>query len=388
MNFEDFKYHESNVPSNFDKKIMYFENLKNTFYEEIKTTKNQHDYFKDFDTDSVESFMLHYASRKAQLAESYKYYINETYHNKELKYREETEIVFNLILQKKLWNIQLQWRAGQINIKEIRTSWDFGFWNQHITSCPFLPMVTESEIEIMKQYLNNPSYNYKSNSWIYNLQDYDELMMKDEEGDLSSMPEWYDYYDLHMGTSVLLLLPDLRRVKEEYYESSGRNYFHEESKKEAVVPSVYVSPPPHIFSSIEEMFKFAKAYEKDRHFIELFSIMNDLNKSEESFSDIDDYEIDSAIDLLKEAEIAIPITAHSDWREAIIQCSQQYMSSIIAKEIDVVYEEYKLFSEIGLSKNNDAEILQEFENDCILQLIKRFIFKGRELCGEPQDFDY
>ncbi|NVN94205.1 MAG: hypothetical protein HXX18_02855 [Bacteroidetes bacterium] len=389
MNFEDFKYHEKNIPASSGQKTLYFENLKNTFYEEIKAAKNKHDYFNQFDQDSVENFMIRYASHKANLAEYYTYYINESYHNKELKYREKTEKVFNLILQKKLWNIQLQWRANLINIKEIRTTWDFSFWNRHITSCPFLPLVEEAEVAILKQYLRDPSNNHDSDEWIYNWQDYREIMEKDEDGDLSAMPDWYEFYDNRMGTGTLLLLPDERGSKEDYYADLGREFYINETKEKIATPATpYVPPPPYLFSGIEEMFKYARKFEDDKHIVELFKIANGLNKTEESYGNICDDEIDAAIELLKEADYAVPINGNSDWREAIKQCAQQYINNVIADEIDVVYEEYRMLAEIGLSKNDDQDVMSEFEKDSIAKIITSYILKGREICGEPQDFDF
>ena len=389
MNFDDFIYNTENIPENYDLKALFFEDLKNKFYDEIKNNRKQVDYFNTYNPDSVENFMLRYASQKAKLVESYEYYTNESYHNKELKYREVTEKVFDLILQKKLWNLQLQWRANLIDIKEISTTWDFSFWEDNISSCPFIPMVTDSEVEIMKQYLSDPNHTNQTDNWFFSWQNYNEIMQKDEEDDLSSMPDWYEFYDTLMGTDLLLQLPDIKGEKEEYYENIGQQYYTALAKKEPIAPkAVYVSPPPHISCSTEEMLKYAQTFEEDKHFVELFSIYHELIHNYEPDNDISDDAIDEAIELLKEAEFPVPITAHSDWRAAIIKSSQQYINSIVIKEIDVVYEEYKMLSEIGLSKNNDENVIKEHVTYEISELFMRNILKGRELCNEPQDFDY
>ena len=215
-------------------------------------------------------------------------------------------------------------------------------------------------------------------------------MQKDEDGDLSIMPDWYEFYDNRMGTGALLLLPNLRGSKEDYYADLGREFFKNENKEKIATPATpYVKPPPHLFSGIDEMHKYARKYEEDKHFVELFKIADGMNKTQESsYSNICDDEIDAAIELLKEAEYAVPINGNSDWREAIKQCSQQYINNVIADEIDVVYEEYRMLAEIGLSKNDDKDIMSEYDNDPIAKIIMPLILKGREICGEPQDFDF
>lgn len=388
MNFEDFTYNTSNVPKNYDQKTIFFEELKNKFYGEIKKNRYLHNYFDTYNTDSVESFMLNYATKKAHLAENYSYYINEIYQYKELEYREITEKTFNLILQKKLWNMQLQWRANQIDIKEIRVTWDFLFWSRNISSCPFLPKVTASEVEILKQFLSDSSFMNQTDGWYYNWQNYDELMYKDEDDDIS-LPEWYEFYDNHMGTGLLLQLPNLRGEKEDYYGDIGRQYFLEKSKKEIKdPPPTYAEIPPHIFSDSKEMLKFAQTFEEDKHFVELFNLNNELYNQRSTENEISDFEIDKAIDLLKEAEFPVQINGGSDWRKAIVQCSQQYLNSIVINEIDTVFEEYKMLSEIGLSKNDNESILNEYDNDSLTDIIIRNVLKGRELCGEPPTLDY
>ncbi|NOU46894.1 MAG: hypothetical protein HOO86_07525 [Bacteroidales bacterium] len=389
MDFDDFIYHVSKIPADFVQNKLFFDGLKNKFFDEMKQNKNHTDYFNKYNPGSIESFMLHYATQKASLASHYKYMIDETNQNKELKYRAHTEKIFNLILQKKLWDIQLKWRAEQIQIKEIRTSWDFFFWDNYVSSCPFVPAVTEAEIEIMKAFLRDDNFSDHTKLWYGGWQNYGDIMEIDEYGDLSALPDWYEFYDLRMGTGLLLQLPDIRGKKEEYYLDIARNYYNEKSKKnESVTQPIYVAPLPYLHASYEEMYNYARANENDKHFIELFRINKEMNKTQESYSMISDDEIDHAVYLLKEAEFPVVMPGNTDWRDALMKCSQQYMNSIIANELDVVYEEYKLFLEIGISRNNIEDVLQEFENDPISQGAIRSILKGREICGEPQNLDF
>ena len=392
MNFDNFKYRKEKVTERYVEEKLYYENLRNTFFEELKNSDKHNDFFKGFNPDSVKDFMFEYAKQKANMAQFYETLINETYQKKELRYRDNTEKVFEMILQKKLWNMQLKWRAGQINIKEIRTSWDFGFWESHVSSCPFLPMVTESEVEVMKQFLLDSNFDDQSAGMFFDWQDYDEIMRIDEDGDRSSMPDWYEFYDGRLGTGILLSLPDIRGKKEEYYLDLARSYYAKtRNTTQPATPPLqpeYTQFYSYLHSGFEEMYKYALKYEDDPHFVELFRIKYEINKPKEYYSQYDDDNIDDAIRLLKESDSPVKMPGGLDWREAVVKCSQQYLNRIVAKEIDFVYEEYKMFSEIGLSRNDDDDVMTHFENYEIAKIVSPGILKGRELDGDPPDYNY
>lgn len=387
MNFEDFKYHENNIKATHDEKQIFFEKLRDTFIEELKTQEKYQAFFKKFDPKSVESFIFHYASSKSDVAKYYAFYTDEKYLHKELRYREETEAVFENILQKKLWNLQLQWRAEEIELKEIRTSGDFLFWENHVQSCPFIPAVTEYELELMKQFMLDPNYKDKSPSRHYCGQHYDDLMSKDEHGEYEFMPEWYTYYDLYMGTSSLLLLPDTRGEKEDFYIKLSSKKKAEEAKQAPPKPA-YVPPPPYLHFGLDDMYKFAQEFEEDRHFVELFRIRKEMYKPKEIYSAIHDEMVDEAISLLKEADKPVYMPGGLEWREAVVLCSERYLYEIIATELDVVYDEYKMFSEIGISQGNLEDVMKEYEQDYISNLILESVLRGREINGEPRNLDF
>jgi hypothetical protein len=250
-------------------------------------------------------------------------------------------------------------------------------------------MVTESEVEVMKQFLSDNNYEDLTRGWGCEWQDYDEIMRIDENGDRSSIPDWYEFYDNRMGTGILLQLPNTRGIKENHYLDLAREHFFEKSKASNVVPPpVYVPPPPYCIASSELLYEYASKFEDDQHFVELFRINYEMNKPQKTYGIYHNDWIDEAIELLKESETPVYMPGGYEWREAVVKCSQQYLNQIVAKEIDVVYEEYKMFSEIGLSKNDDEEVMKQFENYEIAKIIGPGILKGRELDGDPPDYNY
>lgn len=382
MSFDDFEYYIDKLPKDPFKKRLYLEGLKEKFTKELKENEKAKEYFKPYEENSVETFILQYIKQKVSLIEYQSIYTEEKYHVKELKYREDTENIFNIILQKKLWDIQLKWRAGQIDIKEIRISFDFNFWEDHVSSCPFIPMVTETEIEIMKQFLKENNEIEKWFSW----QDYHDIMGYNDEEDSGDIPEFYDFYNMRMGTNSLMLLPNKRGKLEDYYFDKGREYNSEQIKKNPP-PSqpTYVSPN-HIFAGFEDIYNFAKVFETDKYFKELFVLHQKTTNYNENKFELSET-LHDAIEILSEADRPVPIQGGSDWIEAVIKCSKQYLNNILINELDVIYNEYKMFNEIGVS-TRDENLLKEFEEYDFTKSIIKFIYKGRELCGESQDLSF
>ncbi|NJO68994.1 MAG: hypothetical protein HC830_06620 [Bacteroidetes bacterium] len=118
-----------------------------------------------------------YVRHKAHLARYYDTVI-ETSQKKVIRFRENAEKLIKIILQKKLFNLQLLWRAEQIQIKEISFSSEFRFWAEHISDCPFIPPVTQQELEVMKKFYGIENYDYILSYSAFEWQDYRILTKK------------------------------------------------------------------------------------------------------------------------------------------------------------------------------------------------------------------
>jgi hypothetical protein len=362
------------------------------FYQELLDSKEANEFLKPYHPDCRESFLMNYAERKAYLAEHYESYTEIPKYAKEIKFKDKTDGIFQFIRQKKLFNMQLQWRAEQITIKEVKMAYDFSFWGKHIETCPFIPAVTEDEISAMKEFLKN-NYVWDENGFwsYYQYQDYRHLMEKNEQDDFVNMPDWYKFYDTMMGTGFLLLLPDIRGRKEEYYieisHEEERRKMEEKAKQNP--PPANVISAPHIFASPGEMYSFAKLCEKDTYFVDLFEVWKHACEPSKTAHRISDERIEQAIWMLQEAEIPVIMPGGLEWRDAILLCANQYQNAVISENLDVVLEEYQMFSELGISKGlSSDEIREEYNKFGLLQYIAQSILRGRELCGEPMDFNF
>jgi hypothetical protein len=207
-----------------------------------------------------------------------------------MQYQEEVNESFDLILQKKLFNLQLQWRAELVEIPQIRICGDFLFWKKRIRDCPFIDAVTSTEVEIMKRFLVDEQYVSTSNSWRVQWQDTKELVKKNKKGDMENYPQWYEYYDLQMGTSKLLLLPDIRGEKEEYYIPAC---LEEEHKKNPIQSdNTFIKPKPGLYGDPKVFNEFINLFE-DKYF--KFTSEGYINATKDHY---DEYEInDDDIDI-------------------------------------------------------------------------------------------
>lgn len=395
MDFTHFKYSKDKIPAETFKKELFFEDLKKEFTDEILNHNEHNAYFSKYDPDSVKAFLLSYAEAKAQLARYYEHYTEPRYHNKEYKNNEDAERLFTIIKQKKLFNLQLQWRANQIKIKEISTSWDFLFWEFEINSCPFIPGVSPKEVTILKQFLSLPEISAKDLIQYGGWQNYDEITERDEDGEYIYMPYWYTYYDEHMGTAPLLLLPNTRGDQDAYYREVALNSDIMKEKREVArknfKPQIHI---PAYHKTFKNKLEYAQQFEPDPYFRELFRLCYEQYKHFEEIPDEDDNSIEDdlvmdAVQKLLEADRPVAMPADTDWRTAILNCARQYSNDSLAAEIDSVYDEYKMFKEMGINRGeNFSEIWADFLNDSVTTNIWTQILLGRKLCGEPEDFNY
>ncbi len=387
VNFDDFIYNKARVPDNASEKTEFFKKLEQQFQDEIANSEVAKEYFNQFSPNSISGFISSYARQKASLAQSYEYY-ERLYNEKEtleLDFQNKAEEMLEIILQKKLFNMQLLWRAGKLNIEGIDIAYDFEFWGSNVASCPFVDPIEEHEVEILKDFLlHSNDYDEMVDHSYTSLQDYDTIMEKDENGLPEDMPAWYDFYDMRMGTGALLILPDLKGAKEDYYMECGRKASQRDNPP--TTAAAPVDPRPYLYGFGEEQTKFVNACETDAHFVELFKYYDFVNNKNYNRSEDD---ITLAIDTLLNADRPIYMSGHLLWDEAILEAANKYKATKIAEALDSAYEEYLLRRDLGISGNQTtAEIFANNHKDTICQLYRKGILNGRKFCGEPENFNY
>ena len=387
INFKHFTFNKASIPTDANKKTEFFKDLEQNLYTELVNSRRAKEYFKDYSSYSIDSFIKSYASKKAHLAQCYEFYQQAYLENEttDLGYQKNAEDLLMAILQKKLFNIQLLWRAEKLTIDGINICYDFQFWEKHIASCPFISPITENEVEMIKDFLmaDNEAEQFERYSGV-SWQDYDGNMTKDEHGFLQDMPEWYEFYDLRMGTGSLLLLPNNKGVQEEFY----LNLTREENRKNNPTKKEYKpDQKPIIIGYGKDLTEFAQYFETDKYFIELFkyySFYQEMENRDPNRSDICE-----AIEILYNADRPVHFSSDLNWNMAIMEAVKRYSNTRIVEAVDFVFEQYNLMKDLGISKYaNKKKIKEEYEQDMIVGIYRDSILKGRALNGEPADFNY
>jgi len=383
----------------------YYLKFEEDFIKEIESNPAAVEYLKaKYHPASITKFKRHYAEHKTKIIQGGEFYsdLNKNKDEMDLYYAKEA---FELILQKKLFNKQILWRAKNLNLPGVEFSGDFDIWRERLDECPFLDEVTTEEVELLKRFMMEDNYSAEPKYWLHSWQDYEGFMEEDEDGEREYMPEWYNYYDSNLGTGALLSLPDVRGPKEKVYQQLGAmdqykkaKEEHEQKVKDGTLPPPvkYVQPPSRFywFHEENEINEFISKFDND--------YIRQLQKGwmDNKASTIEDYPeetITEAIETLKKADQ--PITLRSDmvWWEAIYLAARNYKNQKIIEDLDDVFEEYQMRKSLPEGVNINIET-----NEALIESKKSLhqgmmnarntkaeqILRGRELKGEPKDFSF
>ena len=341
---------------------------------ELRGNPKYREFFGDCHDSSWDGFVHNYAMTKA-----YAFYLGDYYvkkkENRDLEYYNEADAVIWEIQQKKLFNYQCLWRAEKVKTEHVELVSDFIYWGHKIKNCPFIEPISEEEVAMYKSFLETTevddyfdSYNY------YDWQDY-ETYKEEASGDAEAIayPDWYEYYDMRMGTGALLLLPDIRYEKEQFY----LNLYHEDMR----------ATHPQTVQSEVKTKEFIKYYDYEnvvRKFAEKFEDARTLKymdayRNETSKSDNIDFEL--FVHKLCEINEVLPIESHYDWKIALSRAYNKYVRGKIINQLDNVFRDYqsKINMGIGFAEDDKA-------NDFSYR--KDIIIKARVLNGEPPDLNF
>ena len=383
------------------------------FKAELMTNEIMLRFLEDAYPNSREEFISDYAHKKVQWLE---WGPNKAQwlEREDLSWVNDATARLKEIQQKKLFDMQCQWRAEKISIPGVEVSSDFDDWEDDIFNCPFLEPVTESEVELYAQYLQSENFE-KYQGFLDRWQDYEAIKAAYNESEEASrnFPDWYDFHNSRTGLSVYLLLPDIRGKKEDFYldlwrDHSRKRYAIEMEKKQAIqhppseAPQTPARTPEASTPSTEVPAETAKAPEDpvekrprlDYHrngwmtwFVNTFEDKDTQQNfikygGEKPFEDRDE-SLDDDLRLLSRADKPVPIDGWFDWREAIHKAASRYCREKIAEALPIAFEQYKMHIDTNITfERPDADRIG-FRN-----WYRNAVLDGRELNGEPRDFDF
>ncbi len=373
-----------------------------------------HNYFCEFLPVSVEEMLRSYGIRRHRFTKASNYYAKRT-EEIQLGYIPEAEKFLKQILFKKLFDLQGLWRAGKKQIKGIDVTYDFRTWFLDIFNCPFLPPITQDEVDLMIRFLKetpvelhhgeNGFDDYDWDNYPYQKMTYAEregielqefyqtyaLAMISDMG----YPPWYDFYDNYMGTAGILMMTDVKFPKELYYIRLLKKHKdkEEELKKIAEGKSSEVQPVRPVrleylgadsdFTTEQAIDEFVEEFEtpENKRLWKAYKLVDNYGeKYDEALLE----EVESVIYELKSIGEKVPIEEHEDWRQGLIISFRKYKYRKTIETIPMAYSDYLMRLETGVGFAHP----ENTGKDSTIDNLKQQILEGRRLNGEPMDFNY
>ncbi|MCC6727608.1 MAG: hypothetical protein IT258_24090 [Saprospiraceae bacterium] len=360
------------------------EEIADQIRQQLETDERMKKWFSQYRNWEVDGFIKNWANYRRSVLVSPNNFGNDfKAENKE--FNQQAREALEYIQQKKLFNLQCEWRAGKLDLPFIKITYDFEIFGRgHVMECPFLPPVTMQEVELYCQFLNSPDADDLEEEYPFNWQDYNEFKDEDEDGEFSYLPPWYDFYDGKVGTGYLLRLPDVKGEREEYY----RDVFHKHKNPNQ---AEYVRNPeldkPSLFE-YEARLEFAKKFEPDETLRPIISYIKFLESYDDSMS------LDADFDYLKEIPEPISFVPHADWKESLRLTVVRYRNQKTAAALPRIWRQYHK----NIGDDHEAYVMRQIAkanpdldkmDDYKLRgQLMESVLSGRELLGEPRDFDF
>jgi len=351
---------------------------------ELRNSAQYKKFFAAYPPDDIEEFIKAYARRKVTWVNWGKFYYE---HNEDhqLRFYNLAETCLWQIQQKKLFNLQCQWRGEKVKIPGITNTMDFRYWEYNIKYCSFLPPIAQEEFDLYIEYFQGDESEIDPAETDYDFEWQDYLRFAEEfnsnkDEDEMALPLWCRFYDNRMGTDYLMGLADLRGEKESkylklYYEHMNKTMPEERSD------AVSLKRGEDYLSAYNPVLveKFVRAFE-DKQIVKYYLSYEKSHKPMEFADEL----AEMAFKELREVSDIVAIKSNGDWREALIDAWEEYRSKQILKLLPLVYEDYLQKQSFGIS----YEIEDNTEIEEQLQEWKTAIIKGREMSGEKPDFNF
>jgi hypothetical protein len=353
-------------------------------------------WFETYNRASWNSFVKDYARFK-YLALTYPKLYLDRLRPKVTEFNEFAFEILKHIQQKKLFNLQCEWRAERIDLPGIEICYDFKLVSEAVMKCPFIPPVTWEEVQAYIDFLKSANYEFQE-EYPMGWQNYEDFVERDDSGYATEeLPEWYEFYDLRFGTGFLMQLPDIRGEKERHYM---KVYCNQPSEKPATPPkpptpeqqaiaSDYAAYKPTLFGADPKTFmEFASHFEDE----ETFKILQSHAKQKTHRNDFE--ELDEYYDYLKTIPGDFPFMEANDWKDAIILTVETYKREQYAKALPRIWRQYRKKTGDDMEANA-AKYMRTYKIDYdaldpykIRDIDIKRILGGRKILGEPENFDF
>lgn len=367
-------------------KIIWSEQDEEAFLQRVANNTELQAFLSQFSETSVDYFIKDYIRQRRFVVGIYKHILSY-----ELKFsnqdKSNAEEFFWQIQHKKLYEAQCLWRAGKIDIPQIKITHDFRYWQHSVKHCPFIEPVQPEDIELLKQFLLEKGHELMVNGfWGLSFHDYDEFRSEDDDEGDSFYPPFYDYWDLRRGTGQIRRLPDVRGEQEDHYLSLYRNREKEEAPITSTFDPTY-EYKPFLNSYNEDLVETFIKVSGDTEFLRYYKKHNERN---EDTAEDEEYSLHELKVLSKGMPRDYPLEIRSlSWRKNIMATISKYKHELYASYLDEIYESYCLEREMGLELDLDDKQIWHMEAERQVSVrVRDYILQGRELAGEPRDWSF
>lgn len=356
---------------------------ESTVEHELRTEERYTKFFEGFNPLSIESFIRSYKFYKVFWMTHGERWIQQN-EAEDLQWVEAATQHLRIIQQKKLFDAQCLWRAEKVQYEGVEICYDFKWWGKSVMNCPFIDPISEEDVDLYIAYLNQPNVDLPNNwAWIDDWQDYGNIIeaYKSDNNGSRNFPEWYDFYNGRRGTGIFMGLPDVRGEKELHYEILGREFFRKQNEQKLAEAELKRDKRPFLPSHYDKSFM--------RYFIDTFE-NKQLREYYEAYlrHHIDDDKKDALknnIHLLLTSDEPIYLEPHLNWTEAIERATERFRAKKIAEHLPTAFEQYQIQNTLGIVEEKPSI---NKHTDEIRGMYVKFILKGRELSGEPEDFNF
>ncbi len=340
------------------------------YIKELESNPTVQEWLSQFEHGNKDAFIEEYAELKHSLEKNPPR--SETEDSYKTKHIDVAKEAIEAILSKKIFDMYLLWSAKQINIEGVDISMDIERWFHFPRNCPFVPNITDEEIELMKKFLLSDNYEeYKLSS--FKQLDFDDVrkQLKDKTYDT----EWLRFYNEHISNPVSTDLPDLIGKKEKYYLDYNTDSSNEKNtdKKEEYKPTKYID----MYERFDLIEKLARALSLD----EFSDYVRDKTYFAKGKNPVDsDY---AWYYLNTHYYETAPLMAHENWAKSLKLSYEKLAARLAAKSLKAEVEAYHFKKECNIVEKNKFDPF-----DRITEMYREKILYVREKLGEPKNFDY
>lgn len=375
----------AHIQEKFEEEIR-LELIRQQTEDDLRSNFVYQEFFAQFNAGSVDLFIRNYARRKAVYMTRGPQYISQK-EQQGIRFKVMAEDAIWAIQQKKLFNLQCQWRAEQVKLKGIEHSTQFLLLSANIQHCAFITPVSRAEVDLYMQFLRSEDGSQMQG--YDNWQDYEGFRAEYENGSIQgfeevaeTIPAWYRYYDAHHGTHTLMELEDIRGEKESRYRSLARQRQLNEIRRKQSFVSQDDRPYLSIFDA-EIVESFVRRFE-DKKILKYCKAVEQFQQSLD-----DQMEVDDALETLRNANCSVSIKSNSDWKSAVIEAALRFELEQVAQLLPAVHQEYTFRVENCI--NFTQSIIDKKRGEYAYQLCemaRQQILEGRSIAGELPDFNF